>query len=499
MENTFELQKGFVPPQAIDIEEAVLAALLIDKNAIDEVMLIIKTGNVFYKESHRYIFEAVKSLFEDGEPIDMLTVSQRLKSFGKLADIGGDMALMSIMQKAASGAHADYHSRILMQKFVAREIIKFNAQTTALAYNEATDIFELLGKLQNEFDSISQVTLTGRKVKSFSEHMKELGHRIEFLSSQAGNNELSGVHTGFKRINAFTGGYQPQELIILAARPGMGKTSKVLKTVVENAKIGNAVGFVSLEMSAPQLTARIVAIDTNFHLSQLIKSGFEHSKYFESYSMHQNRMKDYKILIDDDANSDINNIVLKARYWKRVFDIQLFVVDYLQLMSDSSKKGQREQEISSISRRLKLLAKELNIPIIVLSQLSRAVETRGASKRPMLSDLRESGAIEQDADIVEFIYRPSYYKIEIEDEAMLAEGSDTEIIYAKNRRGSIGTTALKWIGDKTKFVDPTDETEYHNHSTEVYTKPLPVGNPSDVFDVPVSNEADDIPDWLKED
>jgi replicative DNA helicase len=353
-----------------------------------------------------------------------------------------------------------------------------------LAYSDSTDMFELMGKLQSEFDAISNITITGQKSNLFSENIKDLGSRIEFLSTAAETNELVGVHTGFKRVNKFTGGYQPGELIILAARPGMGKTSLVLKTAIENVKIDNAVGFFSLEMSAMQLTARAVSIDTDFHLSQLIKTGFEKPKYFQSFANHAHRMSKYDLFIDDSPECEINSIVLKARYMKRKYGIKLLIIDYIQLMTNSSIKGNREQEISSISRRLKLLAKELEIPIIALSQLSRAVETRGASKRPLLSDLRESGAIEQDADIIQFLYRPEYYKIEINDNEeydwMVIEGSNTELIFAKYRAGSVATTGLKWIGDKTKFSDPTDEIE---NFVEVYEDEsfIPIGNPTDAF------------------
>ena len=478
--NTINQNKGIVPPQAIDVEEAVLGAAMVDASGMDDMMMLIKTENIFYKESNKHIYTAIKSLFDEGVAVDLITVSQRLRKFDKLDDAGGDFALVSLTQKVASSAHMEHWCRLLMQKFIAREIIRFNWQTTALAYDDATDIFELMGKLQMQFDEISNVTMTGRKSRSFKENLTHLSKRIEHLSHHTDSNTLSGVPTGFKRVDKFTGGYQPQEFIILAARPGMGKTSLVLKTVIENAKAGNGVGFVSLEMSAMQLTARAVAIDTNFHLSQLIKTGFEKQKYFESYARHSHRMGEYPIYIDDASESDVNSVILKARFWKRKFDIQVLIIDYLQLMKDASVKGNREQEISSISRRLKMLAKELDIPIIALSQLSRAVETRGSSKRPLLSDLRESGAIEQDADIIQFLYRPEYYKIDLEEnkefDDMVAEGANTELIFAKYRSGSVATTNLKWIGDKTKFIDPTDEYEmeqYHNELNDVEVLHIP--------------------------
>lgn len=476
------LNQGLIPPQACDLEQAILGAVMVVSGSVDVMLMVIQREDVFYKESHRYIFSAIKDLFENGNPIDVLTVSQKLKQMNKLDLVGSDYYLIQLTQMVASSAHLDFHCRIVLQKFIGREIIKFNTQTTMLAYDDSTDIFELMGKLQGEFDAISNITITGQKSNTFAQNIKDLGSRIEFLSTAAESNELVGVHTGFKRVNKFTGGYLPTDLIILAARPGMGKTSLVLKTALENVKIDNPVGFVSLEMSAMQLTARVVSIDTDFHLSQLIKTGFEKPKYFESFTNHSHRMSKYNLFIDDSPETDVNSIVLKARFWKRKYGIKLLIVDYLQLMTNRSEKGNREQEISSISRRMKMLAKELEIPIIVLSQLSRAVESR-PNKRPLLSDLRESGAIEQDADIIQFIYRAGYYKLDVEDELMLSEGSDTEFIFAKYRGGSVATTGLKWIGDKTKFTDPTDSNENYIEVPEVETF-IPIGNPDDAFGGP---------------
>ena len=491
-----EQNKGMLPPQVIGFEEAILGAAIVDSKGVDEMMMVIRTGEAFYREAHKFIYEAISSLFTEGEPIDIMTVSQRLKRFGKLELAGGDLYLINLTQKVSSSAHIDFWCRIVIQKYIAREIIKFNYQTTALAYDESVDIFELMSKLQSQFDEIGNITINGKKSRSFNENLTDLSQKIEFLSKQTETDKLIGVHTGFKKVNKYTGGYQAQELIILAARPGMGKTSMILKTTIENVKMGTPVGFISLEMSALQLTARAVAIDTNFHLSQLIKTGFDKQKYFDSFVNHRNRMNDYPFFIDDSADTDINTIVLKARYWKRVYNIQLLVIDYLQLMTNNNIKGNREQEISSISRRLKMLAKELEIPVIALSQLSRAVETRGSSKRPLLSDLRESGAIEQDADIIQFIYRPEYYKIDIEGnpefDEMVNDGANTELIFAKYRGGSVGVTNLKWIGDKTKFVDPSDDLEN-------FTQHPDDNEQGNSLPTPTVNEAFDTEDKAKDD
>src|SRR5690606_32744157 len=320
---------------------------------------------------------------------------------------------------------------------------------------------------QKEFDKVADITSGGRKTISFGSALDHLKKEVELLSNHDDDTPLVGVDTGFLRTNKYTGGYRNQDLVILAARPGMGKTSKVLKTAIENVKKGVPVGIISLEMSVHQLAARAVAIDTNFHLKQLLKTGFEKEEYFATYSAHQERMKDYPLYIDDSGHSDISDIVMQSKAWKRMYGIELLVIDYLQLMGDRNVKGNRESEISSISRRLKRLAKELDVPIIALSQLSRQVETRGGSKRPVLSDLRDSGAIEQDADIVEFIYRPDYYGMDIVEEdnesssqkRCVQLGANAEIILAKYKGGTVGTALLKWVGDKTTFIDVEDHAD----------------------------------------
>lgn len=481
-----EVGKGKVLPKAIDVEAVVIAAMLVDTRAADIVFGIIKTEDVFYDQKYRLMCIAVNALYQQSNPIDILTVSQKLKEMGKLEEAGGDYALIGLVQKVNSTAHTDFHCRILLQKFIKRKVIAMNNQINALAYSENTDSLELLDKYQNAFDSIVDATKSGRGTISFPDALQAIKLDIERHSANDSELQMVGVPTGFKNTDKHTGGYREGDLVILAARPGMGKTSKVLKTVVENLKVGNPVGFISLEMSMKQLAARIVAIDTNFHLKQILKTGFEKKEYFQTYDAHCKRMNGYPLYVDDSGTNDLTEIVIRAKAWKRSQGIELLVIDYLQLMDDKSVKGNnREAVTSSISRRLKLLAKELQIPVIALSQLSRAVETRGGSKRPLLSDLRDSGAIEQDADIVEFIYRPSYYKVDIvaeeyddSQQRLIALGADSEIIYAKYRGGSVATTLLRWVGDKTKFIDVDDNSE----TLDYIDKPLPKMNASQAFD-----------------
>ena len=486
------IQKNMVLPNAIDIEEAVIGSLLIDTKCVDDVFSIISTPEVFYKQQNKVIFQAVQSLHTAGNPIDFLTVSSELKKLGLLDQAGGDFHLIQLTQKISSSAHIEYHSRLLLQKFIARSVILFNAKINALAYDDTTDIFELLQRWQKEFDKVIDHTTTGRTTMSFGDSLDELKRSVELLTANKDEVKLVGVDTGFQRTNKYTGGYRPQDLVIVAARPGMGKTALVLKMAIANAKKGVPVGFISMEMSMHQLTARAVAIDTNFHLKQLIKTGFEKPEYFSTLSAYTNRMKDYPLYIDDSGKTDITDVIITAKLWKRKYNIGVLIIDYIQLMGDRSIKGTRENELSSISRRLKKLAKELDIPVVVLAQVNRECEKRGASKRPFISDIKDCGSIEQDADIINFIYRPEYYNIEMDqqdypgNEHLIGLGANTEIIFAKYRGGSTGTALLKWIGDKTKFIDVEDRDEMDAESNQGYDNSpenLPVINPSQAFDV----------------
>jgi replicative DNA helicase len=485
-----DIQNGKLLPQCLDIEEAVLGAMLIDSKQIDEVFTIISTSNVFYKQSHVFIFEAIQSLYNDGNPIDLLTVGAELRKKGNLEQSGGDFYLIELTQKISSSAHIEFHARMILQKFIARQVILFSSKIIAVAYDETTDVFELMQRWQKEFDNVSDFTNTGRATINYADALQKLKEEVQLLSDNKDQVKLVGIDTGFERINKYTGGYRNQDLVIVAARPGMGKTAYVLKLAIENVKKMVPVGFISLEMSIAQLTARTVAIDTNFHLTQLLKKGFEHQEYFNTYTQHQQRMQHYPLYIDDSGKTDITDIVITAKLWVRKYGMKVLIVDYLQLVTDRSVKGNRESEISSISRRLKRLAKELDIPVIALSQLSRAVEQRGSSKRPMLSDLRESGAIEQDADIVQFLYRPEYYKIEMDPEEygeaekeLVYKGANSEVIFAKYRGGSTNTALLKWIGDKTKFVDVESASDMQEADDTFSTQDLPKISPAAAFDV----------------
>jgi replicative DNA helicase len=488
-----QMEKGLVPPQAIDLEEAVLGAVLIDEKGVYDMFAVIQTSAVFYKEQHVLIYEAAAALFAEGLPIDLLTISQKLKSLGTLERVGGDFYLIALTQKISSSAHTDYHCRILMQMYLRRLIIMFNSKITGLCYNDSTDVFDLISQWSDEFDKVADITSVGRSTKSLPASLEDVKKNIEMLSKNKEDVVLSGIHTGFQRINKYTGGYREQDLIILAARPGMGKTSKALKTALENIKNNVPVGFISGEMSMMQLTSRLIALDTNFHLNQIMKYGFEKSEYFVTLQNHVDRMKKYPLFVDDSGKMDISDVVIVIKNWHRKYGVKLVIVDYVQLMSDRSKKGTRTDELASVSRRLKLLAKELNITVILLAQVNRDCEKRGTSKRPFISDIKDFGAGEQDADIIEFIYRPEYYKLEMAEEDydhalayLLDKGANTEIIFAKYRGGATGTTLLKWVGDKTKFIDVDDELDTANYEVE---QPITVMSAAQAFEPPVnSNE-----------
>ncbi len=465
------LERGKIPPQAVDLEKVVIGAMLADTTGADKAIPILKTPDVFYKDAHRAIFTAIFELYTGTGKIDILTVSNKLRQLEMLEVAGGDYYLTGLVQKVASAAHIEYHSRIIMQYYLKRSIIKFNLEITQLAYDDATDVFDLLETWQSEFDNVIDLTLTGRRTLSLNESLSVLKSNVERLSENTEAIPMSGVHTGFKWSDQHTGGYRPGDLVILAARPGMGKTSKVLRTASANLIKNVPVGIISLEMAMNQLTSRLVSMNTGLHINQLIKHGFTKQKYWEEYDNQQKVMEPWPLVVDDNGINDISDIKVLAKAWKRTHKIELLIIDYLQLMDDKTvKSSNREPVISSISRKLKLLAKELDMPIIALSQLSRAVETRGGSKRPQLSDLRESGAIEQDADIVEFLYRPDYYDMDMNIEhykdqtqqTAVTNGANTEFIFAKYRGGALGTLLIKWVGDKTKFTDDDDYTDDDN-------------------------------------
>ncbi len=449
------LEKGKLPPQVVELEEAVLGAMMIDKKGVDDVIDILQP-DAFYKEAHKHIFEAIVQLFTETQPIDLLTVSAQLKKNGKLDMVGGDFYLIQLTQKISSSAHIEFHSRIILQKFIQRSLIRISSEIIEDSYDETTDVFDLLDKAESKLYEVTQGNIK-RSSETAQSLVLQAKKRIEEISKQEG---LSGVETGFTNLDKLTSGWQPSDLIIIAARPAMGKTAFIL-SMARNMAIdfGHPVAIFSLEMASVQLITRLISSETGLSSEKLRTGKLEPHEW----TMLSTKVKDLEkapLFIDDTPSLSIFDLRAKARRLASQHGIKIIIIDYLQLMTaggGGKGGGNREQEISTISRNLKALAKELNVPVIALSQLSRAVETRGSSKRPLLSDLRESGAIEQDADIVSFLYRPEYYKIEEwdDDEASPTAGQ-AEIMIAKHRNGGIDNVRLKFLGHLGKFDNLDD-------------------------------------------
>lgn len=456
------LEKGKLPPQAIDLEEVVLGAMMIDKKGVDEVIDIL-SPDAFYKEAHQHIFEAIFQLFENSEPIDLLTVSSQLKKNAKLELCGGDFYLISLTQKVSSSAHIEFHARIILQKFIQRSLIKISNEIIEDSYDETKDVFDLLDKAEAKLYEVTQ-----GNIKKSSETAQDLviqaKKKIEEISNKEG---LSGIPTGFTKLDKLTSGWQPSDLIIVAARPGMGKTALTLSMARNIAVDQNTpVAFFSLEMASVQLITRLISSETGLS-SEKLRTGKLEKHEWEQLNVKVKGLEKAPLYIDDTPSLSIFDLRAKARRLSSQYGIKLIMIDYLQLMTaGGNNSGNREQEISMISRNLKALAKELNVPVIALSQLSRAVETRGGSKRPLLSDLRESGAIEQDADIVSFIYRPEYYKIdEWDDEERSPTEGQAEFIVAKHRNGGLENIRLKFLGHLGKFDNLDDfDSPFEFHS-----------------------------------
>jgi len=448
--STQSLEHGKVPPQAVDLEEAVLGAMMLEKDAVSAVIDILQP-KVFYKDSHQRIFSAIAKLFGKSEPVDILTVINELKSSGELEIVGGPYYITMLTSRIASAANVEYHARIILQKHIQRELINISSDIIKEAFEDTTDVFNLLDKAEQNLFSVSETNLR----RNFEDMPSLVKQAIDEIEAAAHSDaKLTGVGSGFVGLDRITNGWQKNDLIILAARPSMGKTAFAL-TMARNAAVDleKPVAFFSLEMSAVQLVMRLISSESELR-SDILKKGKLAGHEWEQLNNKIKNLVEAKIFIDDTPALSIFELRAKSRRLKQQHDIQMVFVDYLQLMSGGGDaKGNREQEISQISRSLKALAKELNIPVLALSQLSRAVENRpGQSKRPILSDLRESGAIEQDADIVMFIYRPEYYKLdEFED------GTSTrrvaEVIISKHRNGPTADIRLKFIDTFARFED----------------------------------------------
>ena len=446
-ESNMDSLMGRVMPQAVDLEEAVLGAALLDKDAFPIVVEFLDY-NSFYLPAHQEIYAHMKDLFSKQIPIDLLTIQDALKKSNKLNMVGGLPYLMDLSNKVASAANIEYHGRIVLQKHIQRALISISNKTIKDAFEDSKDVLSLLDEVEQGLYEISDQNLnTG--FKPVSAIAAEVRKELEEISKKG--DAIVGVPSGFDDLDKVTNGWQSSDLIIIAARPGMGKTAFVLSLAKNAAERDYPIAIFSLEMEDKQLVQRLISMDSEISTSRIRAAKLDQSEW-NRLNQSVEKLSEMPIYIDDTPGINIFELRAKCRRLKQNHNIQMIVIDYLQLMSadKGNGKGQnREQQISTISRSLKGLAKELKVPVIALSQLSRAVETRGGDKRPMLSDLRESGAIEQDADIVTFVYRPGYYNME--DESDLPDDV-AQIIIAKHRNGSLEDVNLRFIADYVKFA-----------------------------------------------
>jgi len=444
---------GRVPPQAVDMEIAVLGAMMLEKNAVTDTIDML-SGDSFYDPKHQFIYGAIRELFGTSNPIDLLTVTQKLRENGELEGAGGVVYISSLTQRVASSAHVEYHARIIAQKHIQREIIRMCSETLRDAYDETSDVFELLTKAEGQLFGIAENNMK----KSITSMQTVVMEAIAEIEKAAQNSDgLSGVPTGFRKLDELTSGWQRSDMIVIAARPAMGKTAFVLSMARNTAVDFNmGVAVFSLEMSSVQLVKRLISSESRISAEKLRKGKLEDHEFQQLYSR-VTKLSTAPIFIDDTPGLSVFDLRAKCRRLKMQHDIQMVIIDYLQLMSAGGGKGNgnREQEISTISRSIKEIAKELNIPIIALSQLSRSVETRGGDKKPVLSDLRESGAIEQDADIVGFLYRPEYYGLMQAEDGSSNQGVG-EVIIAKHRNGALDSVRLRFVSHYARFENFED-------------------------------------------
>ena len=437
-----------IQPQAKELEEVVLGAMMVEKSAVNAVIDVLQPES-FYVEAYGEVFRAIQTLFNNSEPIDLLTVTEQLRKDGKLDMLGGSHRVASLTSRVASSANVEFHARIIAQKHIQRELIRVSNAIIEKAYDETSDVFDLLDEAESKLFEVAEGNIR-KSYESMSTVMRQALDDIE----TARNNEdgVSGVPSGFHDLDKITGGWQRSDMIVLAARPGMGKTAFVL-SMARNMAVDHdiPVAVFSLEMSAVQLVQRLISSETEINSDKFRKGNLEEHEYQQLHSR-CGKLSKAPLFIDDTPGLNIFELRAKCRRLKAQHGIDLVIIDYLQLMSAGSDKGNREQEISSISRSIKGIAKELDVPIIALSQLSRNVETRGGDKRPLLSDLRESGAIEQDADIVAFIYRAEYYGITEHPDGIDTAGLG-ELILAKHRHGALDTIKMKFVKNLAKFAN----------------------------------------------
>ena len=444
---------GRIPPRDIDVEQAVLGALMLEKDAYSVVCDLLKPES-FYDPTNSMVYAAIQQLGAAQKPIDMLTVTEQLRLDGNLEKIGGPVVVSELTSRVLSGANVEYHARIVAQKYLARELISFSSDISSKAFDEVNDVDDLLQEAEGRLFEISQRNVK-KDVTQINPVIEQAIKQIQAAANRASG--LSGLESGFHELDKLTSGWQNSDLIIIAARPAMGKTAFVLsmaKNMAVNYEIPGAI--FSLEMSNVQLVNRLI-VNVCEIPGEKIKSGQLSPMEWDQLMSRVKELQDARLYIDDTPSLSILELRTKARRLVREHQVRFIIIDYLQLMNATGMKfGSREQEVSMISRSLKQLAKELDIPIVALSQLNRSVETRGKdgdrdSKRPQLSDLRESGAIEQDADIVCFIHRPEYYlRSDTDMEGRNIRGL-AEFIVAKHRSGRVDDVKMRFRKEFARF------------------------------------------------
>lgn len=434
---------GNLPPQATDLEASVIGACMLEPNCLVNVIEIIQSPEVFYSDIHKTIYTAITTMFERGATIDMLTVTKELQKIGKLDEVGGMYAIGKLLENVATSAHVEEWARIIVEKHIARELIRFGYETASNAYDDSNDVFDLLDATANFANAINEQVVKKQYVHVAKSVDDVLVETAELMSKEV---KLNGTTTGFQEMDNITSGWQKGQLIIIAARPSVGKTAFELNLAYNCAtdtERGGPVGVFSMEMSHDQLTRRLLANHADIALGD-IRNGQLTQSQFEQLSKKSEELKNLPIYIDDTAGLTTLELRAKARRMVNVHGVKLIIIDYLQLMRGNG--GNREQEISKISRELKILAKTLDIPVIALSQLSRAVESR-SDPEPKLSDLRESGAIEQDADVVMFLYNHR-----MEDIKRYPDKEWERLVkIAKQRDGQLANFVYKFHGSRQRF------------------------------------------------
>ncbi len=442
-----------LPPQSIEAEEAVLGSLLIDADAIIRIATVLRAED-FYREKHGWIYEAILDLHERREPVDLLTVCDELERREQLDEVGGTVFVTSLVNAVPTSIHAEHYARIIERAATRRRLIDAAGQIAALGYQEADDVGEVVDRAEQLLFGVSERRIS-RDLVPIKQVLSDYYDRIEYLTRHQG--EVIGIPTGFADIDGLLGGLQRSDMIILAARPSVGKTSLAL-SMAHNAalKFGQRVAFFSLEMSSEQVVQRLISAETGID-SQTLRQGKIAGDEWARFMKATSDLSETHLYIDDTPGISALELRTKARRLQAEFGIDLLMIDYLQLMRGDTRSENRVQEISSISRSIKALARELNVPIVALSQLSRGVEAR-TDKRPILSDLRESGALEQDADVVIFIYRDELYNENTERKNI------ADVIVAKHRNGPTGVVSLYFKKELAQFR----EAELRNKEIDIY-------------------------------